>query len=67
MKRTLLSAVTTMSCLVMGGVSVAHAQTIRLVNNSSDVSILCKLLPVCGPTGPTGPQTDDNGVINSHN
>jgi hypothetical protein len=62
MKRTVLSAMTTMLCLVMGGVSVAHAETIRSVNDSSDLSTLCRLLPVCGPTGP---QTDDNGVINS--
>jgi hypothetical protein len=62
MKHTVLSAVTAMSCLVIGGVLVAHAETIRSVNDSSDVSTLCKLLPVCGPTGP---QTDDNGVINS--
>ena len=50
--------------LAIGVVSTAQVQTDGPISDTTTVSTLCQLLPVCGPGGA---QPDDNGVINSRN
>jgi hypothetical protein len=50
--------------LAIGGVPSAQAQTVGPISDTTILSTLCQVLPVCGLSGA---QPDDGGVINSRN
>jgi hypothetical protein len=64
MARTLFFVAAAAVGLAIGSASNAQAQTVGPINDTTTLSTLCQLLPVCGPGGA---QPDDNGVINSRN